>query len=63
MEKTDYMEYYAKVKDVLTKFTNKPKPVVSNITKEKREANLNSDSCMVLTANKGISLVVIGKEM
>ena len=47
---TDCMEYYAKAKDFLTKFTAKPKPIVSNITKEEREAlhNLrNDDSRMV----------------
>ena len=64
--KTDCMEYYAKVKDVLTKFTNIPKPIVSNITKEESKSLNNlkkDDSCMVLSTDKGVALIVIDKDM
>ena len=64
--KTDCMEYYAKVKDVLTKFTNKPKVIASNITKEEKEPihNLRKyDSHMVPTAEKGVAPVVIDKDI
>ena len=64
--KTDCMEYYVKVKDVLTTFTAKPKPIVSNITKEEWKA-LHSlrkdDNHMVHTAEKGVALVIIDKYM
>ena len=36
--KIDHTKYYAKVKVVLTKVIAKPRPIVSNITKEEREA-------------------------
>ena len=45
--KIDSMEYYAKVKDVLTKFTAKPIPIVSNITKDEKETLHN---CRKITA-------------
>ena len=64
--KTDCNKYYAKVKDVLTKFKNNPKPLVPNITKEERKALFNvkkDDSHMVLTADKGADLVVMDKDM
>ena len=64
--KTDPTEYYAKVKDVLTKFTTKPIPIFSNITKEERKALHNlrkDDSDMILTADKGVALVIIDKHM
>ena len=64
--KTDCLEFYAKVKDVLTKFTAKPKPIVSNITKEEGEAIQNirkDDSYIVLTADRGVALVVIDKDI
>ena len=38
LEKTDCTEFYAKVKDVLTKLTAKPRPIFSNISKEERKA-------------------------
>ena len=41
LEKKDCTEYYAKDKDVLTKFRNKLKPIVPNITKEERKAPNN----------------------
>ena len=62
-KKTECTEYYAKVKDILTKFTAKPK--LSNITKERKALhNLRKDdSHMVLTADKGFALVIIDKDI
>ena len=60
------MEYYVKVKDVLTKFTKKPKPIASNITKEERKSLhilKKDDSYRVLSADKGVALVVMDKDM
>ena len=60
------MAYYAKVKNVLAKFTKKPKSIVSNITNEEKKAFNNlrkDDSCMVLTANRGVALVDIDKDI
>ena len=60
------MEYYAKVKDVLTKFTNEPKSTVSNITKQKRKAQNNlkkDDNHIGHTDNKEVTLVVVDKDM
>ena len=54
-EKTDCTEYYVKVRDILMKFTAKPKPMISNITKEESKAlnNLRKDeSHMVLIADE-----------
>ena len=59
-------EYNVRVKDVLTKFTVKLKPISSNITKEERKALHNlkkDDSCMVLTIDKGVTLVITDKTM
>ena len=56
--KTDCMEYYAKIKNVLTTFTDKPKPIFFNITKEERIVLHNlkkDDSHMVLTTDKELS--------
>ena len=56
---------YNKVKNVLTNYSNKSKLPNSNITKEEREVlhNLKKDSnCMILTADKGVVLVVIDKD-
>ena len=44
--KTDCMEYYAKVKDVLTKFTNKSKPITPNSTKEESKVLNNLKKMM-----------------
>ena len=49
-----------------TKFTAKPKAMISNITKEEMKAlhNLREyDSHMVCTADKGVALVIIDKDM
>ena len=48
------------------KITNKPKPLVPSITKEERKALNNfkkDDNYMVLTAGKGLDLVVMDKDM
>ena len=58
--KTDCAEYYAKVKDILTKIHSLTSP-----TKEERRA-LHSlrkyDSLIVLTADKGVASVIIYME-
>ena len=59
-------EHYAKVKDVLTKFTTEPKLIFFNNTKEGRKALHNlrkNESCMVLTADKEVVLVIIDEDM
>ena len=63
--KTECGEYYTKVKNVLTNYSNWSKLPKSNITKDERDAlhNLKKDSFyMVLTADKGVALVVIDKD-
>ena len=61
---SDCTEYYAKFKNIVTKFTAKSKPISSNITKEERKALhllRKDDSYNVLTADKGVVLVIIDK--
>ena len=60
------MEYYTKVKNVLTNYNNESKAPKSNITKEEREAlhNLKKyNSHMILTVDKRVVLVVMDKDM
>ena len=60
------MEYYTKVKNGLTNYSNKSKTPKSNITKEEREAlhSLKKDNnSMIVTGDKGVVLVVMDKDM
>ena len=60
--KTECGEFYTKVKNLLTNYSNKSKLPKSKITKRESEAlcSLKKDSdCLVLTADKGVALVVI----
>ena len=62
----DCTDYYVKIKDGLTNITNKLQFMVSNITKEEKRVLHNlkrDDSHMVLTATKGVTLLVIDKDM
>ena len=66
LQKIDSPEYNAKVNEVLTKLTTKPKPIFSNFTKDERKAlhNLRKDgNYIVLTADKGVALIIINKDM
>ena len=64
--KTDCPGYYSKIKGVLSKFVTKPKPICPNITKEERKSvwDLQKDAnCIIYTADKGVVLVIIDKDM
>ena len=60
------MKYYTKVKNVLTNYSNKSKAPRSNISKEQKEALYNLkkyNNHMIFTADKGVVLVVMDKDM
>ena len=64
--KTDCTKYHAIVKNALSRTVAKPKPIHPNITKEERKALplfTKDDSCTILTADKGVTLVIMDKDM
>ena len=58
------MEIYQKTKEILQHYTRTRRGTLDNITKKEKEAirTLREDaSCVVLTADKGVSLVIMDK--
>ena len=63
--KTDSVEYCTKVKNVLTNYSKRSKLIKSNITKEEKEVLHNlkkDDNYMILTADKGVELIIMDKD-
>ena len=65
MDRVDCNKYYQKVKDLLQEYKEKGKyESHPNITKDEREAIKalkEDDTCVVLTADKGVAMVVMDK--